>query len=250
MQNSDDFRILEVDTCESTQSLLSAHAIENAELHAIAISNEQTAGKGQRGNSWVSPKGKGWYFSIYLPHLQIPIFQVQLINWVVSLKLIQALNKIGIDVKAKWPNDIYTLKGKLAGVLIENQISNRQIKSVIIGIGINTEPVEVEGNRLGITSLFEELQLHELEVDRNTFIKRLASDIYQQLHLPLVNLSHWHQEIQKYSYGINRYFTFEKEDIQFDARIKRIDEQGLLVLETDQGEIKATSGSIKWIKHV
>ena len=147
MQNSDDFRILEVDTCESTQSLLSAHAIENAELHAIAISNEQTAGKGQRGNSWVSPKGKGWYFSIYLPHLQIPIFQVQLINWVVSLKLIQALNKIGIDVKAKWPNDIYTLKGKLAGVLIENQISNRQIKSVIIGIGINTEPVEVEGNR-------------------------------------------------------------------------------------------------------
>lgn len=250
MSYSGDLRILEVGTCESTQSLLGDYSQEFPDHAAIVISDEQTKGKGQRGNQWISPKGKGWYFSFYLPHLQIPIINAKFINWVVSLKLIQALSHHKVTALAKWPNDIYTKRGKLAGTLVENQVHNRQIKSAAIGIGINTSPIDFNKNPLGITSLEDEVDQIVNPIERNTFILGLVKEVYQQLQLPLVNLNHWRAEILKYSYGMNRLFTFEKEGIRFDARVKTIDEQGLLVLETNQGEMKATSGSIKWIKHV
>jgi len=250
MQFSNDFQILELDSCESTQSFISAYANENPNTACIAIANEQTQGRGQREKGWVSPKNKGWYCSVYIPYLNISIFQLQIINWIVSLSLIDALAKLGIQCEAKWPNDIYATKGKIAGLLIENQLNNRVVKSAIIGIGINIRPIIVQDALLGITSIAEETDIEISSLDRNLFIKDLANYIRKQLFLPLVKLEDWHQKIQKYSYGLNRLFIFEQDGIQFRAKVKAIDQEGLLILENENGIIKAISGTIKWINHV
>jgi BirA family biotin operon repressor/biotin-[acetyl-CoA-carboxylase] ligase len=43
----------------------------------------------------------------------------------------------GIDARIKWPNDICTNNGKIAGILIENAIQNNELKYSVIGIGLN-----------------------------------------------------------------------------------------------------------------
>ncbi|MDG2441250.1 MAG: biotin--[acetyl-CoA-carboxylase] ligase, partial [Crocinitomicaceae bacterium] len=47
------------------------------------------------------------------------------------------LKQQGIESEIKWPNDVYVNGIKIGGILIENHISGKEIKSSIIGIGLN-----------------------------------------------------------------------------------------------------------------
>jgi BirA family biotin operon repressor/biotin-[acetyl-CoA-carboxylase] ligase len=104
---------------------------------AVIITDNQTAGRGQRGNMWESEAGKNLTFSIILkPTFLHPKDQFKL-NIAVSLGLYDYLTSQVTDVKIKWPNDMMLGYQKTCGILIENQIIGQQVQSSIIGIGLN-----------------------------------------------------------------------------------------------------------------
>ena len=104
---------------------------------AVIVTDNQTAGRGQRGNTWESEAGKNLTFSIILkPTFLHPKDQFKL-NMAVSLGLYDYLTSQVTDVRIKWPNDMMLGNQKTCGMLIENQISGQQIQSSIIGIGLN-----------------------------------------------------------------------------------------------------------------
>ena len=70
------------------------------------------------------------------------------------------------EVKIKWPNDIYVFDKKISGILIENQIFNRKLKQVIVGIGLNVN--QSEFNNLNATSIFK-------EIDNKLFLNNVFS---------------------------------------------------------------------------
>ena len=102
----------------------------------IVISDRQTNGRGTKGRSWCSPKGKGLWFSILLKP-SIKIQDISFLTILTSSALHNTFLSFGIDTKIKWPNDIYLNSKKLCGILTESKITNKSVEYIIIGIGIN-----------------------------------------------------------------------------------------------------------------
>ena len=108
--------------------------------HATVVSTyNQTAGRGQRGNSWESEPHKNLTFSVLLKPQHIIAREQFYISEIVSVAIVNTLRKYIIDqpIAIKWPNDIYVNDDKICGILIENTLSGYSISQSIAGIGIN-----------------------------------------------------------------------------------------------------------------
>ncbi len=115
-----------------------------AKTGTVILADEQTNGRGQRGEVWQSEPGMNLQFSIIWVPENLSISNQKYLNIVVSLGLVFFLEKKGIKAKIKWPNDILVKNKKICGVLIENQIQGFRISSSIIGIGLNVNQQEFE----------------------------------------------------------------------------------------------------------
>ncbi|MDZ7737640.1 MAG: biotin--[acetyl-CoA-carboxylase] ligase [Bacteroidales bacterium] len=98
---------------------------------------EQSEGKGQKGNSWISEPGKNLTVSIILYPDFLEAGQQFMISKAVSLAIAELLDDYSASISIKWPNDIYHKDDKIAGILIENALEGNKIVNTIIGTGIN-----------------------------------------------------------------------------------------------------------------
>lgn len=109
--------------------------------HATALmAKEQTAGRGQRGNSWEAEAGMNITMSILLEPRWVKASEQFSISEAVSLAIVDELRPLigsSGDVAIKWPNDIYVGNKKICGILIENALLGNGIMRSVIGIGIN-----------------------------------------------------------------------------------------------------------------
>ena len=97
----------------------------------------QTAGRGRMGRIWHSGLGTALTFSL-LWRFDCGLNTLSGLSLAVGVAIVRALNKLGAQgVQLKWPNDILTEQGKLAGVLIEAQGDMLGPSAVVIGIGLN-----------------------------------------------------------------------------------------------------------------
>src|SRR5450759_3336291 len=97
----------------------------------------QTAGRGRMGRIWHSGLGSTLTFSL-LWRFDCGLNALSGLSLAVGVAIARALNKLGAQgVQLKWPNDILTEQGKLAGVLIEAQGDMLGPSAVVIGIGLN-----------------------------------------------------------------------------------------------------------------
>jgi BirA family transcriptional regulator, biotin operon repressor / biotin---[acetyl-CoA-carboxylase] ligase len=131
-----DLNIHIFDTLPSTNDKLAQLiATENAPPGTIVIAKTQTAGRGQRGNTWVSDPG-GLYLSIAIsPDLAATNIHQLTIGtvWGVAYQLRQQ----GVCVSIKWPNDLMLNERKLGGILTQTRIVGDRIQHAIVGVGIN-----------------------------------------------------------------------------------------------------------------
>lgn len=129
-------KILWIDSTASTNSYLREHGEEIGPM-TMVCAREQTAGRGQRGNSWESEPGANLTFSFRMvPEGVRPACQF-VVSEAVALAMRSALARFGIEAMVKWPNDIYVADSKICGILIENSIMGPRIASSIVGIGLN-----------------------------------------------------------------------------------------------------------------
>lgn len=109
----------------------------------IVLTDDQTAGRGQRGNFWEAEPGKNLTFSMLLKPGGIAPAKQFVISECVALGVVEVLRDwlSGYirpeDVKVKWPNDIYVADNKIAGILIEHAITTDHIVHTVAGIGLN-----------------------------------------------------------------------------------------------------------------
>jgi BirA family biotin operon repressor/biotin-[acetyl-CoA-carboxylase] ligase len=119
---------------------------------ALIIAGEQIAGRGRNDRQWSSPPGKGIYATTILtrPVRELPVIPLAMATIVASF-----LHDIfAIDARIKWPNDILADGRKIAGILIEARVHDDSAH-LIIGIGINVEPVadDTRPNAIAISEL-------------------------------------------------------------------------------------------------
>ena len=130
-----------LDSCASTNSVLAGCADAPAGL--VIATREQTAGRGQRGNTWEAQPGANLTFSLLLRPAAIPAARQFELSMIVSLAIVDTVDAVledaGCPLRAeiKWPNDIYVADRKICGILIENTLTGRSIDRSIVGIGLN-----------------------------------------------------------------------------------------------------------------
>jgi BirA family biotin operon repressor/biotin-[acetyl-CoA-carboxylase] ligase len=105
----------------STNADLLDLASRGLEPGAILVAEEQTAGRGRLGRSWVSPPGAALTFSVLLRPQEIPPARrgwLPLLAGIATATAVRALT--GLDARLKWPNDVLVGDRKLAGILTES----------------------------------------------------------------------------------------------------------------------------------
>lgn len=130
-------KIVELESVGSTNSWVAAHVGE-MEGTTMVAARSQSAGRGQRGNSWEAEPGCNLTLSVFLrppmgfhPRSQFSISEA------VALGVADTLGLFGIEAAVKWPNDIYVGDRKIAGILIEHSLLGPSIQHTIAGIGLN-----------------------------------------------------------------------------------------------------------------
>lgn len=130
------------DTVDSTNNQARRLAEKGAPEGTLVIAETQTAGKGRRGRSWISPPGTGIWFSLILRPDILPAF-APMLTLVTALSVADAVEEVcHLPAKIKWPNDIVLSGRKICGILTEMSAEAEQVHYVVTGIGINANMKE------------------------------------------------------------------------------------------------------------
>jgi BirA family transcriptional regulator, biotin operon repressor / biotin---[acetyl-CoA-carboxylase] ligase len=125
--------------CHSTNTLaLQLCQQSSTPEGTLVITNNQTAGRGQRGNAWEAEPGKNLTLSLILKPVFLNLKDQFFLNMIISLAVYDYfITKKITDIHIKWPNDVMAGNKKLCGILIENQIQGSQFVHSVAGMGIN-----------------------------------------------------------------------------------------------------------------
>ena len=136
--------------------------IQTIDNLSVLSALSQTAGRGQRGNSWCSAPGENLTFSIVLKFSEdgrkdtLPGLNAKeqfILNELTALSVAEWISTYGIRAEIKWPNDIYIGINKICGILIENSLRGTGLSSSIIGIGLNINQRNFNVNLVNPTSM-------------------------------------------------------------------------------------------------
>jgi BirA family biotin operon repressor/biotin-[acetyl-CoA-carboxylase] ligase len=129
---------------------------EDGALHGtVVVAETQTAGRGRRGRSWVSPPRKNVYFSVIL-RPELAAGRAPELTLVASIAICDALRQAGVDAGIKWPNDVLASGRKIAGILTELAAEPDRVQWVVLGVGVNVNaraedfPEELRGEATSV----------------------------------------------------------------------------------------------------
>ncbi|HEY6081552.1 MAG TPA: biotin--[acetyl-CoA-carboxylase] ligase [Polyangiaceae bacterium] len=221
---------------KSTNDDALAAAKAGAPHGALFGAEAQTAGRGRRGNLWVSAPAEGLWFSILLR----PRFGPELLPFVplcAGLAVRAACARLTSEPLAvKWPNDLLAGRRKLAGILVESHLQGAAVASVVIGMGVNVaqrnfpEPVATLATSLallGAKPLRRERLLASILAELQEQLAKLAAGSAEAITL----------ELAAHDALIGR--RIRVDDEQGVAR--GIDAAGCLRLELEAGKIRPCS---------
>ncbi len=129
-------KIIHFSTVNSTMDEALSFVKEGLEHPFLIVADEQKIGKGRGKNIWSSPKG-GFYGTYALPlEKRATEQQILFMHYAAAVAVQQVLEKETVlEIKTKWPNDIYFCNKKLGGILIEYLSGDKLF--LLIGIGVN-----------------------------------------------------------------------------------------------------------------
>lgn len=135
--------ILWLETTTSTMDDAARLAADGAPEGLVVVADEQTAGRGRAGRSWIAPAGTSLLLSILVRPL-LPADRLVTLPLMTGVAVAEAIERTAnVQCQLKWPNDVLLNGQKLAGILTSTQASVTGGAAVIIGIGINvTTPAE------------------------------------------------------------------------------------------------------------
>ncbi len=123
----------------------------------VFLAEQQAAGRGRRGKSWLGGAGESLLFSI-LVRPAGEAGSVSALTLAVGLGVRAALAEVSSEpLRIKWPNDVLAGARKLAGILCESHFDGKRLEAVVIGIGVNVSerdfPAELAGSAVSLQAL-------------------------------------------------------------------------------------------------
>lgn len=207
----------------------------------ICVAECQTAGRGRRGRTWVSPFGGQLIMSMYW-RLEQGMAAAMGLSLVVGIAVVEALEAQGFSgVELKWPNDLYVNGRKLAGILVEMSGTAGGPCQLVIGLGLNL--LLPASEQAQISQPFAELaELGEIH-DRNGLVIALSRHLQHCLSIfEAKGINAFREQWNQLDYFHGKPVRVLMGEQAIHGIARGIDEQGALLLELADGKIKRYLG--------
>lgn len=231
----EDLLLIHLDEVTSTSSYLKNFSnVKSLEDGTTVYVDFQSAGRGQRGNSWESARGENLMFSTILYPKGLKADRPFIISQIISLAIKDVLDNYTSDISVKWPNDIYWKEKKITGILIENDITGGEVNRMIIGVGLNLNQDTFKSNAPNPVSLKQITgDSYNVEDILAQIIGRMLF-YYAQLDFPETIRTQYKASL----FRKEGFHLFADSETSFLARIHDVEDSGLLVLKLESGEIR------------
>ena len=224
-------------SCQST-NLYALDLIQDDDYFegTVVITDCQTAGRGQQGNTWDTEPFQNITTSIILKPQFLNLQEQFELNIAITLGIYDLLEVFVPNpdlLKIKWSNDLLYDRKKLCGILIQNVISGNTLGKSVIGIGLNINQKTFLYPQATSLSLITGVD-YELSV----LIEKLFINIERKyLQLKQGKIDILRQEYYKRLYGFREEKWFSKEGESFMGKIVGVDNLGRLQIDV-LGDLK------------
>ncbi len=247
MKNSQNYQfknylIHQFDEVESTNDLAFS-LVENKQIFAnqIIVANKQNKGRGRLNRNWESPKGNLYFSLVLQPKIAIEkTSQISLVAicalQIAVAKIFQQQNIVA-KIQNKWPNDLLIDQKKVAGILLESKISNKNCDFAILGIGvnINSNPTQTLFPSTNIKNFSCEISASKM---LEFFLEEFENLYENWLIFGFKNIRNlWH----KNAYNLNSKININLGNSKIEGLFQEIDEEGNIVIKNHNNETKKIS---------
>lgn len=199
----------------------------------VCLAEQQQAGKGRRGKTWVSPFGRNIYLSVG-KHFSKRIAELGGLSLVAGIQVVKTLRACGLqDAGLKWPNDILLGQGKLAGILVELGVPVGDRVFVVIGLGVNFSIQEKDSRKIGQPW---SAVAQYVSVSRNEMVGKLTENLLQAMEcFESGGFAVFHEEWSGYNMYAGQDVVIHRGAERIEGRDAGVDEDGNFLLETAKG---------------
>lgn len=225
-------KLILLDEVDSTNNYTAKLLNEGQITHGtVILAEKQTAGRGQRGNSWSSGALNQFTCSVYAETAFLSGERYWFLNLAVALAVrstIQAF--LEEPVLIKWPNDVLAADKKMAGILIETQWRSGAIQGAVIGVGINLYPEPGLPSACALRDFTDKeirpvLLAQEMALQLENQFQRMRQGLWNEL-LTDYHTYLWRKDVRTVA---------EKAGEQVEGYIRGLDGTGNLLFETAEG---------------
>ena len=223
--------------CGSTNAEALAH-LRDGGGPLIVSADRQTAGRGRLGRAWQSDDAS-LTFSVARP---MPAeLDLSGLSLAVGCTVADVLDPSAERIRLKWPNDLFLDGAKLGGILIETVPLPSQQRGVVIGIGLNLQPLPPDADRSAFASGHAALRSLDPGATAATVLDRLAPALRALL-----------ADFETLGFGPWQ-LAFSRRDLAAGRRVRvggqvgvarGVSTQGELLLDTDDGIALVSTGEV------
>lgn len=235
-------KIIRLESVDSTNNY-TANLIKQHDLvhGSVIMAVDQTNGRGQMGAEWLVKAGENLTFSLFLDNVNLSVENQFYLTQITSISIIDFLAKINIQGTIKWPNDIFVEGKKIAGILIENNVSGSSVRKSIIGIGLNIN--QMEFGELNATSLYLKTGMHRsIDEALFSFIKCFNERLAEGITSPKLESDYLNK-----LYLLNAKSTFEDQEGVFEGTIEGVEPSGHLRIRKEEETVLYSLKEIKFL---
>ncbi|MEO0436008.1 MAG: biotin--[acetyl-CoA-carboxylase] ligase [Pseudomonadota bacterium] len=236
---------LEIALSTDSTNALAARAEPIPGSAAVYLAEHQTAGRGRRGRSWISPLASNIYLSIawrFGGGAEV----LEGLSLAVGVAVCEALADLGVEnLGLKWPNDVLRQRNKLAGVLIEMTGDVSGPSTAIVGVGVNVSVPASAARRIG--QAWADLRLPDgRSPSRNQVASSLLNKLIPALtHYQKVGFEGWRERWLRWdAYAGERVYVSSSFADKKMGVARGVDSKGALVLETKTGNELIHGGEV------
>ena len=234
LDDSPTFRMIELDEVDSTNTFLRHMEAKDDRRTVLVTAEHQTAGRGSGTNRWESERGQNLLLSLRLMPKALPAHRMFAISEAAALAVADALEAFAPGFLVKWPNDVYHGDHKVAGTLIENDLTGSRVARSTVGIGININQRLFRSDAPNPRSL---AQIAGHDIERRFVLEQFVQQMMHRMQaIDGGLLDALHDEYLSRLYLRGQQHAFADKDGTFRATLTDVEPTGHLILtDTDGG---------------
>lgn len=231
---------------ESTSSYLLEQAGPAPGQCRVALADHQTAGRGQMGRVWQSPRLSGLYLSVAYTFARMPD-NFSCLTLAIGVGVVAGLKELGVtQIQLKWPNDLVLLDGKLGGILTELKPAASDAVTVVVGIGLNLDTRgQLDAVATSIGKVSDLRQVTTGQPDRLAIaavtIKHLMRTL---LRFGAEGFACFYEQWQRYDWLVGKTIRVATPRGDIDGIAAGIDSDGALLVKQGKSLHRVISGTV------